>query len=175
MSKASEKRWEYNNLTQLVRDSVSVRQVLKALGLKEAGGNYKQFERYKIKYNLDTSHFAGQSANKGRKIPREPVRPLAEMLRADIHLGLRNLKKRLFQEGLKFPSCEECGWAEVSEDGRRPVELDHINGNNRDNRIENLRILCPNCHSLKPTHRGSNIVLRRRGGEIGIHATLKTL
>ncbi|HAN04121.1 MAG TPA: hypothetical protein DCW72_10215 [Elusimicrobia bacterium] len=41
-------------------------------------------------------------------------------------------------------------------DGRLPLELDHVNGDNRDNRLENLRILCPNCHSLKPTHRGRN-------------------
>lgn len=66
------------------------------------------------------------------------------------------LKSRLFSEKLKIPCCEECGWAKKSEDGRIPLELDHINGNRRDNRLENLRILCPNCHSLKPTHRGLN-------------------
>ncbi len=81
------------------------------------------------------------------------------------------LKKRLFREGLKEEKCELCGWAEKSEDGRIPVELDHINGDRYDNRLQNLRILCPNCHSLQPTHRGKN--QRRRGGEIGRRATLK--
>ncbi|MGB4076287.1 MAG: HNH endonuclease [Minisyncoccia bacterium] len=47
-----------------------------------------------------------------------------------------------------------------------PVELDHVNGDRHDNRIENLRILCPNCHSLKPTHRGRNKT-NCRGGETG--------
>ena len=90
--------------------------------------------------------------------------------------GRRTLKLivRLFKAGLKKAGCEECGWAKLSADGRIPVELDHINGDRYDNRIENLRILCPNCHSLKSTHRGRN-KMRRRGGEIGRRATLKTL
>jgi 5-methylcytosine-specific restriction endonuclease McrA len=46
-------------------------------------------------------------------------------------------------------------------DGRIPVELDHVNGDKSDNRIENLRILCPSCHSLQPTHRGLNQKQRR--------------
>jgi len=76
--------------------------------------------------------------------------------------GSQALKKRLLREGLKKPACEICGWAQRSPDGRLPIELDHINGDKNDNRIENLRILCPNCHSLQPTHRGSNHRHRRR-------------
>lgn len=68
---------------------------------------------------------------------------------------------------------ERCGWAERAEDGRIPVELDHKNGDRFDNRFENLQILCPNCHSLQPTHRGKNV--KSRGGGIGRHATLKML
>ena len=66
------------------------------------------------------------------------------------------LKKRLFLAKLKEPKCEECDWAKISVDGRIPLELDHINGDRHDNRLENLRVLCPNCHSLKLTHRGRN-------------------
>ena len=66
------------------------------------------------------------------------------------------LKIKLIAAGMKQAACELCGWCQMSSDGRVPVELDHINGDHTDNRIENLRILCPNCHSLQPTHRGKN-------------------
>lgn len=85
-----------------------------------------------------------------------PIMPIKDILVENSNFQSFKLKKRLFIENIKFPVCEECGWAKKSEDGRIPVELDHINGDRYDNRIENLRILCPNCHSLKPTHRGKN-------------------
>jgi 5-methylcytosine-specific restriction endonuclease McrA len=66
------------------------------------------------------------------------------------------LKAKLFAAELKQPKCELCGWAAIASDGRIPLELDRINGVHNDNRLENLRILCPNCHSLQPTHRGKN-------------------
>lgn len=175
MTKHRSDRWSEDALRIAVAQSTSVRQVLFKLDLRAAGGNYVQFEKYKNIYSLDTSHFTGKGWNKGKAIPREPVHELHTLLTVNSYTSLVNLKKRLFREGLLNPKCEECGWAKKSADGRCPVELDHINGDRFDNRLCNLRILCPNCHSLKPTHRGSNIGRRSRGGEIGIHATLKTL
>ncbi len=90
------------------------------------------------------------------------IAPLEEVLVANRWTGSYALKKRLFKAGLKEPRCELCGWDERTAGGRIPVELDHINGDNRDNRLENLRILCPNCHSLQPTHRGLNQKRARR-------------
>jgi hypothetical protein len=154
------RKWGENNLRNAVLTSVSRRQVLQKLGLVEAGGNYEQIKRYIEVYKLDTSHFLGQSANKGKQIPRAPVYAIQELLVKGNTFQSYKLKKRLFQEGLKKPFCELCGWAEISQDGRVPLELDHVNGDHYDNRIENLRILCPNCHSLQPTHRGKN---KKRG------------
>ena len=91
--------------------------------------------------------------------PREPV-PLEDLLVVGSDRQSFSLKKRLFTAGIKAAKCEMCGWAERSEDGRIPVELDHINGDHHDNRLENLRILCPNCHSLQTTHRGKNKKVR---------------
>jgi hypothetical protein len=54
--------------------------------------------------------------------------------------------------------CSSCGWGEINKfTGRVPLELDHINGNRNDNRPENVRILCPNCHALTSTYRGLNV------------------
>lgn len=102
-----------------------------------------------------------------------PLRPLVDILVLGSDYQRFKLKARLFREGLKKPLCEECGWCTRSDDGYLPLELDHINGDRHDNRIENLRVLCPNCHSLKSTHRGRNRKKRRSSGGTGIRATLK--
>ena len=158
--------WTFLQLRNVVKTSTSIRQVISKLGLVPAGGNYVQISKAIADEKLDTTHFKGHGWNKGLKVPKESLYKLEDVLVLNSHYGLYQLKKRLFRLGLKKAVCEECGWAQVSSDGRIPIELDHINGDRYDNRLENLRILCPNCHSLKPTHRGRNKG-RRRGGEIG--------
>lgn len=63
------------------------------------------------------------------------------------------LKNRLFKTGLKQKQCESCG----EDDQSLSFELDHIDGDNSNHKLSNLRILCPNCHSKTPTFRGRNI------------------
>lgn len=150
------RRWTNAQLEAAVASSTSYRQVLSRLGLKNTGGNYRQVQNYIQELNIGISHFLGQAWNKGRVCPRMPVLPLEQVLRVGSRYQSFKLKKRLFLQGLKQPVCELCNWAQVAPDGRIPVELDHINGDHSDNRLENLRILCPNCHSLQPTHRGLN-------------------
>jgi len=150
------RKWTEKNLEEAVNSSTSIRQVLNKIGLIEAGGNYSQIKKYIKEKNLNTNHFKGRGWNKGLTGIGIPRVSLKEILVKDSDFQSFKLKKRLFLVGLKNKKCEECGWSKLSEDGRIPLELDHINGNHRDNRLENLRILCPNCHSLKPTHRGRN-------------------
>ena len=154
---ARKKRWKNSHLVKAVSFSSSVRQVLHKLNLAEAGGNYEHIRRYIHELKLDTSHFTGKGWSKGLKIPKKPIFSLKEILVNKSNFQSFKLKKRLFKEDIKAEKCEECGWANKAKDGRIPLELDHINGDRHDNRIENLRILCPNCHSLQPTHRGRNI------------------
>lgn len=148
--------WTLVELTGAVQKAQSLRQVLISLNLKPAGGNYSQIKKYIQMHQLDTSHFLGKSWNLGRKYAPKPHVSLEAILQQKSNFQSYKLKNRLFQAGLKQPVCELCGWAKRTLDGRIPVELDHINGDNTDNRLENLRILCPNCHSLQPTHRGKN-------------------
>lgn len=152
--------WSEDQLKNAVKISESYRNVLKILGLRPTGGNYDQIKKYIKQYKLSTKHFTGKAWNKGLKFPFRPIIDLKDILVKKSTYQSHKLKKRLFSVKLKEPRCEECGWAKMSHDGRLPLELDHINGDRHDNRLKNLRILCPNCHSLQKTHRGKNIKAR---------------
>jgi hypothetical protein len=149
-------KWTDERLRDAVAASFSIAETIRGLGLVPAGGNYDQVQRRIRELGIDTAHFTGQGWNKGGKFVATPALPLEQVLVAGRWTGSHLLKKRLFRAGLKKPQCELCGWCERAPDGRIPVELDHINGDRFDNRLENLRILCPNCHSLQSTHRGLN-------------------
>ena len=63
-----------------------------------------------------------------------------------------SIKLKLFEFLLKARECEECWQGPIWNDNELRFHLDHENGNHRDNRLENLKILCPNCHSQTPTY-----------------------
>ncbi|MCL2869726.1 HNH endonuclease [Candidatus Saccharibacteria bacterium] len=151
-----QRSWTNGQLIEAVTQSYSVRSVIVKLGLIPAGGNYAQVNYTIAQLHLDISHFKGKAWNKGAQYHTRTRPGLPTLLCQNSYIQSFKLKKRLFEEGVKFPKCEICGWSQKSKDGRIPVELDHINGDHYDNRLCNLRILCPNCHSLQPTHRGRN-------------------
>ena len=131
-------------------DAKSVAQVCRNLGLKPAGGNYRTVKSNLEKFGIDTEHFTGQRWNKGLKHVEETSKiPLENILKENIDYKSSLLKERLINAGIKESKCELCGYTEN-------LELHHINGNHYDNRLENLQILCPNCHALTETYRGKN-------------------
>lgn len=147
------RRWSDKDLIRAVRKSRSIRQILDFLGLAQAGGNYTQIKEYIAEKGINISHLKGRGWSRGLSGLVRPQRALSDILVNDSCFQSYKLKRRLFNAGLKPQHCEHCGWAKKTVDGYLPLELDHINGNPRDNRLENLRVLCPNCHSLTPTHR----------------------
>ena len=86
------------------------------------------------------------AVRRGAIVTRDWVLPLEQLLVADTYRCRHNLKNRLVRAGLKRNRCEECGLAEWR--GRElSIALHHVNGDGRDNRLANLKFLCPNCHS----------------------------
>lgn len=159
------RRWTIEQLKSAARVTSTFRQLLMLLGLRPAGGNYAQIHKSIEEYQISTEHFRGHGWSKGLRIARTPRIELASILVRNSSYQSSKLKKRLFAAGLKQPRCELCGWETLAPDGRLPLELDHVNGVRTDHRLENLRILCPNCHSLQPTHRGLNIGKQVRQNE----------
>jgi hypothetical protein len=151
-----QRRWTIKELINGIKTARSIRQVIIKLGLIPAGGNYQQVKQAIFDNNIDIDHFSGRGWSKNMQRKYAPVRSLSDILKNETSFQSYKLKLRLFREKILIPECSICGWNKMATDGRIPVELDHMNGNRYDNRIENLRILCPNCHSLQLTHRGKN-------------------
>jgi len=150
------RRYTDQDIIIAVKASKGIREVLSKLGLQPTGGNYKVFHSNVERLNLDTSHFTGQSWRKGSKVPVVKARPLEEILVSNSpHKTTHSLKLRLIREGIFKEVCYECGLVEWNNQ-KIPLELEHINGINNDNRLENLTLLCPNCHALTSTYRGRN-------------------
>lgn len=130
-------------------------QVLRRLGLRAAGGNYEQIKAIMERLGLDSSHWTGQAHLRGKTNPYAPKRSLESILRNGASYQSTKLRKRLLREGLLKPLCSNCGATEWL--GQPiPLELDHLDGDKNNNRIDNLRLICPNCHALTPTYRGKN-------------------
>lgn len=150
-----------------VEESLSLADVMRKLGLKVGGANYATVNRKIKSLGLDTSHFTGQGWNVGNRYRQiKPAQPLKEILVKDsTYVSTSKLKIRLLKEGLKEYKCEMCGNTEW-QGNPIPLELHHINGDHSDLRIENLQILCPNCHAFTDNYRGKVLSARKETSDV---------
>ena len=147
-------RWTREVLEPAVAASKSVHEVLRRLGIELVGGHHTNISRRIKAYGLDTSHFAQPSrvgVKQRRRTPQELL-VMDESPHARRVPGAR-LKAAMLANGVA-ERCAVCATEPTWLDLPLPLEVDHINGSWRDNRLENLRLLCPNCHSATDNYRG---------------------
>jgi len=158
-------------LEPIVLESFSIGQVLRSLGLRPTGGNHRMIQARISSHQIPTDHFRGQGWSRGQtKSSHAAVAQIAlRLTRSNSEVFVRDspmiwgyrLIRRLLKLGWEY-ECAACGIVEWR--GRRlKLHLDHCNGVSNDNRFENLRLLCPNCHSQTPTYcrrKGSRSLVR---------------
>lgn len=145
--------WSEDELRKAVSDSVTLADVLRRINLKVQPGNYRTVKMAIEKLGIDTSHFLGSSYLKGR-VRVGMRRELDEVMVQNSTYHTQHLKKRLLREGILENLCSACGQLPEWEGKSLVMVLDHINGVNNDHRLENLRLLCPNCNSQTETFCG---------------------
>lgn len=147
-------------LEELCKDSYSYAEVLRKAGRKQGGGSQATLKQKIEEFGIDISHFTGQkwhdSPNQQDNHPSRETYSLEEVFRKDSPVTQRVLRGYVERHEMIEYKCQGCGMDGHWLNGVISLEIDHIDGDNKNNEIANLRYLCPNCHALTDTFRGKN-------------------
>jgi Zn finger protein HypA/HybF involved in hydrogenase expression len=139
-------RYTRDILEPIIKESMNWADVCRTLNITTSTGVQSHVKKRAIEFGIDFSHFTGFHWSRGKKFPLKY--PIEDYLTNKRFIGSHKLKLLLFEYKIKEKKCERCGLTEWL--GEEVVfELDHINGNHEDNRIDNIMIMCPNCHRNK--------------------------
>lgn len=155
MKEAKWKEFSRDEIEQFVKDSYSYASLAQKLGYNNGGGNIATVKSMIRELELDVSHFTGQGWLLGKKYDSSQYVPFEKYIQGK-HVVTSKLSKKLLREGLKERKCECCNntiWNGVP----IPLEIHHIDGDNTNHKLDNLQLLCPNCHALTDNYCGKNI------------------
>lgn len=150
--------WTDTELQAAVTVSRNLSQVLVSLGLQIAGGSAATLRKHIRRLGLSTDHFTGSARLSGELHPSATSN--TAMFTENSAVTRSSIRKRLVRENILPYRCDIC--QNTGQHFGQPLvlQLDHVNGVKNDNRLENLRWLCPNCHSQTPTFAGRNLSKR---------------
>lgn len=140
--------YKYEDVAKAVKDSLCWKDVLQKLNIPAAGGNWRTIQRVVKRFNIDTSHFDPYKA-----VSRTETYNIEYYFNNRVEIQSFKLLKKLINEGYKEYKCEVCGIVEWND---KPItlQLHHIDGDHLNNALENLQVICPNCHSQTNNFRG---------------------
>jgi 5-methylcytosine-specific restriction endonuclease McrA len=139
-------------IKSVVANSQTLQEACRKLGIPGDGRVYQRFRKRVSELKLPLNHLC--TDRRGYK-PNQRRVDISNYLRENFYCSTSLLKERLFEEGLKEKRCENCletEWLNTE----IPLQLHHIDGDRKNNLLENLQILCPNCHSLTESYAGKS-------------------
>jgi predicted RNA-binding Zn-ribbon protein involved in translation (DUF1610 family) len=148
------KKWNKEEIIKFCKSSYSYNEVLIKMGRNNSSSNYNSLKRNIVKYNIDVSHFLNKSelTKKMHNDGRLNKKRNDEIFCTDSNVKRDTVKRRILEENLIDYKCKICGTNPIWRNKTLVLILDHINGVRNDNRLANLRFVCPNCNSQLDTH-----------------------
>lgn len=156
--------WKFSKLEleNAIQSAFTFADILKSLNLNTSSRNYKVIQAKLDHENISYAHIAkGLGTNKNKVFGPRPRIATKDILIENSNFSRISLKKRLLRDGILKNECYVCGMLPEWQGKLLSLQIDHINGIHDDNRLENLRIICPNCHAQTETFSGKNVKKNR--------------